>query len=160
MTNEEYTQPEPKGKNNGCLIACGCLLGAAIIGIVFIVLLVFIIISGVKSAIKPDMDNFFEKYNNKDMNYICQTLIPSEYSGPQCLATFNKMYEDLGKVINYEPSIFKGSSISVNSSNGKTTKSIKTTGDFEKLKDVSLEFEMYVDKSGNTKINYFEYKKD
>ena len=158
MANEQNIQT-PK-KNNGCLIGCGCLLGAAIIGIISIVLMVFFISLVVKSDVKPDMDNFFEKYNNKDMNYICQTLITSEYSGPQCVKTFNKMFDDLGKAINYEPSIFKGSSISVKSNNGETIKSIKTTGDFEKLKDVYLEFEIYVDKSGNTKINYFEYKKD
>ena len=159
MANEQNIKQTPK-KNNGCIIGCGCFIVAIIIGICVIGTIIFFGVSAIKSAVKPDLDNFFEKYNNREMRYICENIIPTVSSVSSCVNTMNKMYSDLGKEIDYNLSIWKGTSINISSENGKTTKSVKTIGNFEKLKDVYLNFEMYVDKSGETKINYFEYKKD
>ena len=159
MANEQNIEQTPK-KKNGCLIGCGCFLAAIILGIIFISLIALFTVSSIKSAVKPDLDNFFEKYNNRDMNYICKNIIPQEVIGSECVDIMNKIYSDLGKEIDYNLSLLKGTYIKISSQNGKTKKIIKTTGDFEKVEDVNLEFEMFVDKSGKTKINYFHYQKD
>ena len=161
MTNEQNIQQQTPKKNNGCLIGCGCLLVTMIICILIISGLVFWGLNTAKSMIKSDLDNFFGKYNNQDMKELCQNIISVDSSAvPECITTMDKMYNDLGKVVDYNLSILKGANIKMNSTNGKTEKFVKTTGDFEKVKDVNLEFEMFIDKSGETKVNYFEYKKD
>ena len=159
MTNEQTIEQTPK-KKNGFLIGCGCFLGAIIIGLCVIGAIIFFAVSSIKSAVKPDLDNFFEKYNNQDVRYICQNLLPSEISEYECRNVINEMYSDLGKEIDYNLSVLKGANINISSKNGKTEKYIKTTGNFEKLEDVELEFKIIVDKSGKATINGFRYHKD
>lgn len=151
---------QQENKNKGLLIGCGCFLSAIVAGLIIIGVIVVVAVNAVKSAVKPDIDAFFEKYNEKNMAYICENLFSPEISNTECINAMNKMYKDLGKELDYNMSILKGANIDISHKNNVTRKVIKTTGDFEKLSDVSLNFEMYIDKSRKTKMNYFRYKKD
>ena len=55
------------------------------------------------------IDEFFEKYNNKNFEYICENMY-SEYSinnKGHCYYNLNEMYNSYGKEISYELSMFK-----------------------------------------------------
>ena len=160
QTVEENTTKEetPKKKKNGCLICCGCIIGAFVLGVIIIALISLFTVLGVKSAVKPDLDNFFEYYNKNDVGYICTNLIPNTVVKSECEETLTNMNDSLGKELNYRLSILSGTNIKISSKNGETTKYIKTTGNFEKQKDVNLEFTIFVDKSGKSEINSFRFK--
>ena len=156
--NTNPAEETPKKKTNGCLVGCGCVIGALVLGVIIIALISLIIVLSVKSAVKPDLDNFFEYYNKNDVEYICTNLIPGAVVKSECKETLTNMNDSLGKELNYRLSILSGTVIKVSSNNGETTKYIKTTADFEKQKDVNLEFNIYVDKSGKSVINSFRYR--
>ena len=155
MANEQNTIQ--KKKPNGCLIGCGCFSVVIIIGLLFFGALAYFIISAAKADVKPDLDEFFEKYNNQEMSYICKNLLPSSVSESECMDVLTSMYNDFGKEEEYNLSLLKGTYISISSSNGETKKEIKTKVSFEKGKDVNLTFKIFIDKSGNKQIYYFNY---
>ena len=155
MANEQNTTQ--KKKPNGCIIGCGCLSIAIIIGILLFGALAYFIISAAKADVKPDLDIFFEKYNNQEMSYICQNLLPSSVQESECMDVLTSMYNSFGKEEEYDLSLLKGAYINIQSSNGETKKEIKTKAVFEKEKDVVLTFKIFVDKSGNKQIYSFHY---
>ena len=157
MSNEEFTQSESKKKNNGWLIGCGCLIGAIIIGIAFVSLIIFFITSAVKSAVEPNIDKFFEKYNNNEINYICSEMLPEEIPFSTCQNELTKMKNSLGKEKSYNLSLLSGAYIKVESHNGETTQYIKMKADFEEYKNVKILFNFYIDKSGKLTVDGFEY---
>ena len=157
MSNEQQTEQTQK-KNNGCLIGCGCFLIAIITGILFISGFLYFIATVTISNVKPDLDNFFEKYNNHEMNYICQNLLPDSVTENECIEVLTNMYNEFGKELEYKFPFHKGAYINVSSSNGDTKKEITTIADFEKEKNVTLEFKIHISKSGRIQIYHFGYK--
>lgn len=163
--------------NKGLKIGCGCALIFLVMVVIGIVWGLFYIgknqdkiIGSIKTKANNaynsmvedaqiTIDEFFEKYNIKDFEYICNEMYDKSAINNQnsCADNLNKFYETFGKEISYDIS-FPNAGVSVHADTSGKQYKIYAPAKFEKFENSHASFEMKSVGSQKLKISDFSFE--